>query len=226
MYKVSLIGTTSRKSSYPQELTSTIRSQFMNEISTEQCERNLYNLTRKPSLAGTPGGKAIADFIQSEFKRYGLEDVHQEEYNVYLPFPTNNNKLQLIKDENDEVQFEADLYETPIAEDTTSGIDKTLVPPYNGYSASGLIEKAKIVYVNYGTYDEFDYLTEKLGMDLTGKVILVRYGRVFRGVKTMLAERHKAAAIIIYSDPADDATPLGKIYPDGPGRPDSAIQRG
>ena len=37
-----------------------------------------------------------------------------------------------------------------------------------------------------------------------GKIVLVRYGQNFRGVKAHLAEKHGAKGVIIYSDPEDD----------------------
>ena len=40
------------------------------------------------------------------------------------------------------------------------------------------------------------------------------------------AQKQGAAGILIYSDPADDGYAKGDVYPDGPYRPGSAIQRG
>jgi len=59
-----------------------------------------------------------------------------------------------------------------------------------------------------------------------GKIVLVRYGQNFRGVKVFVAQEHGAAGVIIYSDPADDGWRRGDKYPDGPWRPDSGVQRG
>jgi len=63
-------------------------------------------------------------------------------------------------------------------------------------------------------------------VDVRGKIILVRYGESFRGVKTLVAQEHGAAGVIIYSDPADDGWRRGDKYPGGPWRPDSGVQRG
>ena len=67
---------------------------------------------------------------------------------------------------------------------------------------------------------------ESLGANVAGKIVLVRYGSSYRGIKAKLAEEHKAAALLIYSDPADDGYDAGDIYPTGPWRPMSGIQRG
>jgi N-acetylated-alpha-linked acidic dipeptidase len=59
-----------------------------------------------------------------------------------------------------------------------------------------------------------------------GKIVLVRYGGSFRGVKAQQGELRGAKGLIIYSDPEDDGFVQGPVYPDGPWRPADGIQRG
>jgi N-acetylated-alpha-linked acidic dipeptidase len=82
-----------------------------------------------------------------------------------------------------------------------------------------------VVYVNYGLPEDYDKLKE-IGVDVAGKIAMARYGNSFRGVKAFVAEEHKCAALIIYSDPADDGYVQGDPMPKGPWRPMSGIQRG
>ena len=96
--------------------------------------------------------------------------------------------------------------------------------PFNGMSPSGDVE-ADVVYANYGTPEDFEKL-DKLKVDVRGKIVLVRYGQNFRGVKVFVAQERGAAGVIIYSDPADDGWRRGDKYPDGPWRPDTGVQRG
>ena len=49
---------------------------------------------------------------------------------------------------------------------------------------------------------------------------MARYARSHRAVKIHTAEQHGAAAIIIYSDPADDGYAKGLTWPEGPWRAD------
>src|SRR5260370_35167273 len=63
-------------------------------------------------------------------------------------------------------------------------------------------------------------------IDLKGKIVIVRYGQNYRGVKSYLAEENGCAGVIIYSDPWDDGYFKGDKYPKGPWRPDTAVQRG
>ena len=42
------------------------------------------------------------------------------------------------------------------------------------------------------------------GVDVTGKIVLVRYGGNFRGLKVKAAQEAGAVGVIIYSDPSED----------------------
>ena len=59
------------------------------------------------------------------------------------------------------------------------------------------------MYVNYGRREDFQALAQ-LGLDLTGKIAVARYGKIFRGLKAMIGQMYGIAGLIIYSDPADD----------------------
>jgi N-acetylated-alpha-linked acidic dipeptidase len=58
--------------------------------------------------------------------------------------------------------------------------------------------------------------------------VLVRYSNPYsyRGFKALTAEREGAAALLIYSDPAEDGFKKGKTVPNGPWGPEYHIQRG
>jgi N-acetylated-alpha-linked acidic dipeptidase len=82
-----------------------------------------------------------------------------------------------------------------------------------------------VVYVNYGSPADHDRLTQ-MGLSVEGKIALVRYGGAFRGLKVKEAQDRGALGVLIYSDPVDDGYMKGDVYPDGPMRPPSSIQRG
>jgi N-acetylated-alpha-linked acidic dipeptidase len=102
--------------------------------------------------------------------------------------------------------------------------DPRVVTPYNGMSPSGDAE-AEVVYANYGSPADFDKL-KQMNVDVRGKIVIVRYGENFRGVKEFVAQERGAAAVIIYSDPKDDGYYRGDAYPKGPWRPATGVQRG
>ncbi|MFZ0707385.1 MAG: M28 family metallopeptidase, partial [Candidatus Korobacteraceae bacterium] len=95
---------------------------------------------------------------------------------------------------------------------------------FNEYSPSGDVT-ADVVYANYGRLEDFKKLQE-MGIDVKGKIVIVRYGMNFRGVKPYVAEQFGAAGVIIYSDPWDDGYFKGDPYPTGPMRPATGVQRG
>jgi hypothetical protein len=85
--------------------------------------------------------------------------------------------------------------------------------------------EAPVVYANFGFPEDFAAL-KAAGVDVRGKVALMRYGKCFRGLKAMNAETNGAIAALIYSDPEQDGFGKGTVYPDGPWRPPSSVQRG
>jgi N-acetylated-alpha-linked acidic dipeptidase len=72
---------------------------------------------------------------------------------------------------------------------------------------------------------DYDVLTED-GIDVKGKIVIVRYAGSFRGTKVKVAQEHGALGCIIYSDPRDDGYFQGDVYPTGPYRPSQGVQRG
>ena len=65
--------------------------------------------------------------------------------------------------------------------------DPRVTPAFNGSSPSGDVT-GEVVYANYGRPEDFQKLKD-LGIDLKGKIILVRYGGNFRGVKVYIAQQ-------------------------------------
>lgn len=64
------------------------------------------------------------------------------------------------------------------------------------------------------------------GVEVAGRIVIVRYGRCFRGLKVKNAQDKGAVGVLIYSDPAEDGFKKGKVYPEGPWRPEFGVQRG
>lgn len=145
-------------------------------------------------------------------------------YDVYTNYPLDH-RLALLQD--GEVAFEATLEEDVLEEDPTSGLPNR-IPTFHGYSASGNVT-AQYVFVNYGTYKDFEEL-QAAGIELEGKIALAKYGGIFRGLKVKRAQELGMIGTIIYSDPGDDGEITEengyKAYPDGPARNPSSVQRG
>ncbi len=119
-------------------------------------------------------------------------------------------------------------WEARFTEDPVRGDPDTQKPllHYNAYSKSGEIE-APVVYAASGNPENYDWL-ESQGIDVRGKIVLVRYSvpYSYRGFKALTAEQRGAAAMLVYSDPAEDGAKKGAVYPDGPWGNESHIQSG
>ena len=174
-------------------------------------------ISAEPHHAGSPGSRRVADYVLERFKSFGL-DARIEEFEALMPYPTERS-LELIAPE----RYTATLKEPAVADDPDSA-DAGQLPTFNAYSADGDVT-GDLVYVNYGTPDDYEELA-KLGVDVKGKIVIARYGRSWRGIKPKVAYEHGAIGCIIYSDPRDDGFYPGDTYPKGAYRPDQGVQRG
>ena len=174
-------------------------------------------LTEEPHVAGTPAEKKVADYVLARFKEFGLS-AEIVRYDVFLNHPKHVS-LKLVSPVEEELKLVEDPFD--VDKDSTS---TGMFPAFHGYGASGTAD-AQVVYVNYGSPGDFERL-QKMGISIEGKIALVRYGGAFRGLKVKEAQDRGAVGVLIYSDPRDDGYMAGEIYPDGPMRPPSAIQRG
>jgi len=190
---------------------------FLDTPAPAKARKWLAQLTEEPHVAGTPQEKRVADYVRQRLEDFGLEtDVVT--YDVFLNYPRQV-AVRLLQPEELELNLREDFLE--VDKDSSA---HGMFPAFHGYSASGQVS-GQVVYVNYGTPADYKRL-EKMGISVEGRVVLARYGQVFRGLKVWQAEERGALGILIYSDPADDGYMKGDIYPDGPMRPPSAIQRG
>jgi N-acetylated-alpha-linked acidic dipeptidase len=181
-------------------------------------EEHLRILTKDPHMAGTVEDKATADYVAQKFRDAGL-DTKIVEYKVWMNYPV---EISVDMTAPEGVQMHGPTREHVDSDPYQD--DPRVVMPFSGMSPSGDVE-ADVVYANYGTPEDFEKL-EKMKVDVHGKIVLVRYGQNFRGVKVFVAQEHGAAGVIIYSDPADDGWKRGDKYPEGPWRPDTGVQRG
>ena len=179
---------------------------------------HLRRLTAEPHIAGSKEDYATAIYVRDQIRSYGIAS-ELNEYEVLLPYPKQPGIVELTRPRLEKLAVK----EPVIAEDPSSSNPK-IVPLFNGYSPSGDVT-APLVYVNYGLPPDYEAL-KKLGVDVTGKIAIARYGNSFRGVKAQVAEQHGAVGLIIYSDPADDGYSQGDVYPKGPWRPAYSAQRG
>jgi N-acetylated-alpha-linked acidic dipeptidase len=179
----------------------------------------LKRLAAEPNQVGSPHDKANAEWVLAQFKSWGW-DAHIETFEVLYPTPIHES-LELMGGKK---PFKATLQEKPIPGDSSATAKDYALPGYFAYQGDGDVT-APLVYVNYGMPDDYDAL-QKMGVSVKGKIVIVRYGAGWRGLKPKLAQEHGAVGCIVYSDPHDDGYAVDATYPNGPARPPQGIQRG
>jgi N-acetylated-alpha-linked acidic dipeptidase len=175
-------------------------------------------LSAETHVAGSPAQARTRDYVIGELKKLGIE-TEVRAYQVWLPHATAVHVWRLGPNGATE---ELPLAEPPVPGDSTSSLAQ--YPTVNGSSARGDVS-GEIVYVSYGLIEDYAQL-DSLGVSVRGKIVVARYGRSFRGIKAREAEKRGAIALLIYSDPADDGYVRGDVYPVGPMRPSTGVQRG
>lgn len=192
---------------------------FIAGMDRRQLREYLHAYAGSPHRAGTKQDYLTAVYTAKAWESFGFE-VEIKEYYTLLSTPLHQRVAIVQPGVNARV---LDLEEDVVEGDACTS-DPDAVPPFLAYSGSGNISTS-VVYVNYGTPDDFAWLIAQ-GVKLRGKIALIRYGHNFRGLKVMVAEQHQMAGVLIYSDPGNDGAELGPTYPEGPWRPGGSFQRG
>ncbi|HVO61360.1 MAG TPA: serine hydrolase [Terriglobales bacterium] len=190
-------------------------------IPDPQEERRQHRIfTAEPHLAGSKRNNDLANYVADEWRKQGLEDVVLRRYDVYATEPKST-FLEMVAP----TRYRASLREEPYEVDPDTR-NPRVSSAWTGMSISGEVT-APVVYAHSGNPEDYDLL-RKNGIDVKGKIVLVRYSNPYsyRGFKALTAQREGAAAMLVYSDPAEDGYKKGKVFPDGPWGPESHIQRG
>lgn len=211
-------------------------------------------LGSEPHIAGTPGDARQIERLATAFSAMGLA-TRIEPFWALLAAPIEA-RLEIIGDaaSANAAAPAGDHGSDPSAQrerrDTTEGVDTVrtrrgvlslplresnlledpatahadLTWGWNAYSGSGDVT-AGVVFANRGSRADFARLRDA-GIDVTGKIALVRYGGIFRGSKVRNAQDAGAAGVLLYTDPADSGALRGPVWPDGGWANDLCIQRG
>jgi N-acetylated-alpha-linked acidic dipeptidase len=133
--------------------------------------------TEGAHLAGQNYSQAL--WTKEKWEEFGVKSEIVA-YEAYLNRPIDNRLALLHKDKDGDgdadgckVEYEASLKEDVLQDDPTTNSSNS-IPVFHGYSASGNVT-APIVWVNYGTYQDFEDL-RKANVSLEGKIAIARYG--------------------------------------------------
>lgn len=195
-----------------------LEAKFDAQLSAQRIGQYIKDMSSRPHHVGSPGGEAVAQYLLSKFKSFGLE-ARIETYQVLFPTPKTR-----VLEMTGPTTYKAILKEPALKEDATSAQTKEQLDIYNCWSADGDVS-GELVYVNFGLPEDYDKLAS-MGIDVKGKIVIARYGRSWRGIKPKVAQEHGAVGCIIYSDPKEDGYYQGDVYPKGAWKNEYGAQRG
>jgi N-acetylated-alpha-linked acidic dipeptidase len=177
---------------------------------SESALANSRKYATHPHLAGGPedfaDAKAMLELFQSEFairepeklpifpagspesrkSTLGLTSSRYPSTWIDIYYPVLNTPLNRsvdILDPTGQSIWSADLIEDGDERDPDSAKYKNSVPTFHGLSRGGEAE-GQLVYASYGRKEDYDELV-KSGANLTGKIVICRYGANFRGLKVL-----------------------------------------
>ncbi len=190
---------------------------FDQRLSTANIDKLIKEMSARPHHIGSPGSKAVAEYIQKYFSDLGYDSKIEV---LYTLFATPRERLLEMQEPT---KYKAILAEPALKEDATSG-QKDQLPPYHCWSADGDVT-GELVFVNFGLPDDYERLRQ-MGIDVKGKIVIAKYGRSWRGIKPKVAQENGAIGCIIYSDPMEDGYYQGDVYPKGAFKNEYGVQRG
>lgn len=193
-------------------------STIQDNIKSENIKKYLRIFTAEPHIAGTDANKKVAYAIANAWTEAGLEDVHTLPYEVLLSYPDFENPNSIVIQAPsgkevfrskgvspviipDEQSGKCEFYFTQIFYSHKSFTDAG--HQWLAYAGNGSVS-AEVVYVNRGTENDFKNL-KLMGVDVKGKIALMRYGHGFRGDKVYKAQLAGAIGAVLFSDTSDVA---------------------
>ncbi|XP_042222207.1 N-acetylated-alpha-linked acidic dipeptidase 2-like [Homarus americanus] len=201
-----------------------VEDYVIKNINPENIRQFLRYLTRQPHLGGTEAEKEVAQWVAHTWQQQGLDQVHLVPYHVLLsyPDPIIPNLVRIVDGENNTAWVSA-ARQKPLYAPEEASLDIPFT--FNGYAAHGNVT-GDVVYAYYGREQDFDFLA-KSGINISSKIVLARYGKIFRANIAKMAETKGAVGVVLYSDPADYA-PNGSdfVYPHSSYMPPSAAPFG
>ncbi|CAN0900047.1 Probable glutamate carboxypeptidase LAMP1 [Linum grandiflorum] len=176
---------------------------------------NLYTLTLHPHVAGTQANADTANYVLTTLTTSSINS-HLVSYDVALTFPASRSLTLHHHDHHHVFDLRQKTYkgESPYADE--------VLPTFHGYGKSGNVS-GRVTYVNYGRVEDYKRLKE-MGVNVTGSIVLAKYGEIYRGDIVDNAYKEGAVGTVIYSDRYDFGG--SDWFPDSKWLPPTGVQVG
>ncbi|PKU79402.1 putative glutamate carboxypeptidase 2 [Dendrobium catenatum] len=206
---------------YPRS-TSTYHSLFLSLSSNETAARHLFALTRRPHVAGSDANSVAAAYVLNTLSSASIPS-HITSYNVLLSYPIHRSLSLSTNSSAPAIPF--DLIQEIYPDDPYAAVAADILPTFHAYAHSGTAA-GLVVYANYGRVEDFAALKES-AVNVSGNVVIARYGEIYRGDIVRNAQLAGAIAAIVYSDAKDYGGGIGgKWFPNDRWMPPSGVQVG
>ncbi|XP_045104053.1 putative N-acetylated-alpha-linked acidic dipeptidase [Portunus trituberculatus] len=198
------------------------RQHIIDNINTNNINASLRFFTLEPHPAGSPVDEHLAQYIHTTWGMHGLK-THLIKYELFLATANADMPNKVILNGTDGEVFESSPVQ-PAVDVPSAGQQE--IYSFNSFCGVGVAQSSSVVYANYGRDKDFHFLSEN-NVTVNNSIVFIRYGKLFRGDKVRFAESRGAAAVVLYTDPAD-AAPLGPLdtYPSTVFAPPGATQLG
>uniref|UniRef100_A0A669C3T1 Transferrin receptor protein 1 n=1 Tax=Oreochromis niloticus TaxID=8128 RepID=A0A669C3T1_ORENI len=155
-----------------------VKKLLAQKLTTSSMDAVLGQLSSSNHRAGSPGDEDLGNKVLKKFKEYGMKTWTDEHF-VKVQDPPASGYNRIV--------FKNGSEERPTG--------------FLSYSASGTARGA-VLYARYGEEKELKQLKD-MNIDMNGRVMLVRAGRISFAEKVANAAKVNASAVLIYPDPAD-----------------------
>ncbi|KAF8393459.1 hypothetical protein HHK36_021703 [Tetracentron sinense] len=204
---------------------STYHSLFISQSFSDNAtiSHHLFTLTTRPHVAGSPANADAAAYVLSTFSSYNLRS-HVVSYDVSLAYPVSRSLTLTRPPPDPPTTF--NLRQEIYSGDPYADVANQVLPTFHAYAKSGAAQ-GHVVYVNYGRVEDYVTLKE-MGVNVSGTMVLARYGEIYRGDIVQNALEAGAAGVVVYTDRKDYGGGGGgvKWFPDDKWMPPSGVQVG
>nr|XP_048320756.1 probable glutamate carboxypeptidase LAMP1 isoform X4 [Ziziphus jujuba var. spinosa] len=208
----------------------TYHSLFLSTSLTQNSSiaQHLFTLTRRPHIAGSEANSDAAAYVLSTLTS---SNFHSRivTYQAALTYPAS--RTLTLTPPTPDPPFTFELRQEIYPGDPYADVADEVVPTFHAYAKSGSVS-GPVVYVNYGREDDYKTLDE-MGVDVSGAVVLARYGQIYRGDIAKNAGSKGAIGALVYTDRKDyggggddGGDDGGEWFPDGKWMPPSGVQVG
>ncbi|KAI4350786.1 hypothetical protein L6164_005202 [Bauhinia variegata] len=184
--------------------------------------RHLHTLTRRPHVAGSEANAEAAAYVVSVFTSCNIPS-HVASYEVALTYPVSRSLMLINTPPEPPTTFSLrqEIYDG----DPYADVADQVIPTFHAYAKSGTVT-GPVVYVNYGRVEDY-LILKQMGVNVSGNVVLARYGKIYRGDIVQNAYREGAIGAVIYTDKKDyGGGGEARWFPEDKWMPPSGVQVG